>query len=376
MITKIKFKGYKSFRDITELEIKPITVIFGKNSAGKSALVKLPTLIEGALKLDKTMPINYINKSIELGSEHRDLFYKGAIQEELKLTLYDGDSTLETTIINSIDSPIISELTIESKSAAFDKFHFKLGDGTQDQYDIIPNNKIKEHFSLDTYYLGPFRLKPQRVFYIGDLSNNTNTDEFGKETYYQIAKDEELEGKVSEWFYKNFDEWTLYVKKNRPYYEIKIRKSTDWDGINLADVGQGMSQALPIIVKTLSTSIEDTPILKIFEQPELHLHPAAHGNLAELIARSTLNSNDKYLIETHSKNFILRLRTLIARKIICINDLNLYFVDYDNERDCSNLVKIEIDEIGQVDNWPEDIFNESFEEAVQLQSAQNSNKEK
>ena len=46
--------------------------------------------------------------------------------------------------------------------------------------------------------------------------------------------------------------------------------------------------------------------LTIIEEPELHLHPSAHGDLAERFAESLKDKNKRYLIETHSENFILR----------------------------------------------------------------------
>jgi AAA15 family ATPase/GTPase len=39
MLREIRVKGYKAFRDLTSIEIKPITLIIGKNSSGKSSLL-------------------------------------------------------------------------------------------------------------------------------------------------------------------------------------------------------------------------------------------------------------------------------------------------------------------------------------------------
>ena len=49
MINKISFKNYKLFKEKQTLELKPITILIGKNNSGKSAVLKLMTLIEGAL---------------------------------------------------------------------------------------------------------------------------------------------------------------------------------------------------------------------------------------------------------------------------------------------------------------------------------------
>ncbi|CAM4394387.1 AAA family ATPase [Flavobacterium terrigena] len=374
MLDKIVFKGYKSFKERTELELKPITVIFGKNSSGKSSIAKLPTLIEGSFSLEFDEPFMYINKGIELGAEYRDLFFRREIQGNIDFELISGKDELKITVVNTPTKPMISKWEISSEKMKDVEYDYKsLLEEEHYQSNLkgflITGHPSEKIFSLKTDYLGPFRVKPQRIFYINDLKNPNSIDGLGEKAYHLIAQDEELEEKVSNWFKENFDGWELFVDRKQPYYEIKIRRNSDWSGINIVDVGQGMSQALPIIVKALYKN-ECEPTLNILEQPELHLHPAAHGNLAELISNSIIDSKNKYLIETHSKNFILRLRTLIAKGNLDYNNLNLYFVDYDEDKDCSILKKIEVTEQGEVTSWPDHIFNESFDEAVALKLAQ------
>lgn len=377
MLDKIIFEGYKSFKERTELELKPITVIFGKNSSGKSAIAKLPTMIEGSLSLEFDEPFMYINKGIELGAEYRDLFFKREIQGTIDFELISGSDELKISIVNTPSKPMISKWEINSEKMDDVDYDYKSLEEESNQNSLkgflITGHPSEKIFTLKTDYLGPFRIKPQRIFYINDLNNPNSIDGMGEKAYHLIAQDEELEAKVSEWFKQNFDGWELFVDRKQPYYEIKIRRKSDWSGINIVDVGQGMSQALPIIVKALYKN-ESEPTLNILEQPELHLHPAAHGNLAELISKSIIDSKNKYLIETHSKNFILRLRTLIAKGELDYKSLNLYFVDYDDEKDCSIVKKIEVTTEGGVTSWPEHIFNESFEEAVSLKLAQNKKK--
>ncbi|MFC4687843.1 AAA family ATPase [Epilithonimonas pallida] len=377
MLDTIKFKGYKSFKVETELELKPVTVLFGKNSSGKSAVAKLPTLIEGALSLDFDEPLMYINKGIELGADYRDLFYKGEIQGEIDFSLKEGNNELKISIINTLSIPLISKLEIHSEKDGSVIFDYK----TQEEQSthkstrgfLLDEHPSKSAFHLKTDYLGPFRIKPHRIFYINDLRDPNSIGGMGDKAYYIIAKNEELEKRVSEWFKKNFDGWELFVDRKQPYYELKIRRDSNWDGVNIVDVGQGMSQALPIIIKAL-TDYKNEEVLNILEQPELHLHPAAHGSLAELLFNSTQNSNNRYLIETHSKNFILRLRTLIAKGIMKKEDLNLCFVDYDEDIESSIIKKINVNDIGEVDYWPEHIFDESFVETIALKVAQKENK--
>ena len=50
------------------------------------------------------------------------------------------------------------------------------------------------------------------------------------------------------------------------------------------------------------------------------------------------------------------------------------FVDYDEDIESSIIKKINVNDIGEVDYWPEHIFDESFVETIALKVAQKENK--
>ena len=82
------------------------------------------------------------------------------------------------------------------------------------------------------------------------------------------------------------------------------------------------------------------------------------------------DANKRYLIETHSKNFILRLRRLIANKQLDVNDVALYYVSFDEEKSSSTLRQITINKNGTVDFWPSQMFDESLEETIAIRTIQ------
>ena len=75
MIDNISFKNYKIFKNEQDLEIKPITVIFGKNNTGKSAVLKLPIFIESSLVCKTKEVFELECQDVELGAEMRDIIY-------------------------------------------------------------------------------------------------------------------------------------------------------------------------------------------------------------------------------------------------------------------------------------------------------------
>ncbi|MGB4958426.1 MAG: AAA family ATPase, partial [Saprospiraceae bacterium] len=79
MLNKIGFKNYKLFKHNNELEIKPITILFGKNSSGKSSITKFLYVFFGYLNSnikEFEPPIFSLNyNEVEIGAEFRDLLY-------------------------------------------------------------------------------------------------------------------------------------------------------------------------------------------------------------------------------------------------------------------------------------------------------------
>jgi len=57
--------------------------------------------------------------------------------------------------------------------------------------------------------------------------------------------------------------------------------SGDNDLVNIADVGFGLSQVLPVLVVLLAAQPGD---LVYIEEPEIHLHPRAQSTLAGIFA--------------------------------------------------------------------------------------------
>jgi predicted ATPase len=76
---------------------------------------------------------------------------------------------------------------------------------------------------------------------------------------------------------------------------------------SLHDVGFGLSQVLPVLVYALATDSHQIAI----EQPELHVHPGAQADLADMFIEASAETKDRLgnrlLLETHSEHLILRV---------------------------------------------------------------------
>ena len=256
------------------------------------------------------------------------------------------------------------------------KRNYKEIDSSNNFKGFLLDGKQIENLNLNIDYLGAIRVEPESD-YIFSYQKLRNIGIRGQNAYPILIVDymednEHLIKKVSDWYKVNFENWELKVIETKSVtetkYELAISNSF-LNSINIKQTGQGIHQVLPLIVRSFMDEIE--PTLIIIEEPETHLHPAAHGNLAQRLVDSYLdNPHKNYLIETHSQNFVLRLRRLVAEGFLKVEDLGIYYVNFDDEINESKLELIEVDEFGRVKFWPEGVFSETLDETVAIRTAQ------
>jgi len=156
---------------------------------------------------------------------------------------------------------------------------------------------------------------------------------------------------------------SINVRKLAPgFVAVTLQDSSSGRLDNLADVGFGVSQVLPILA-TLATAESDTTVL--IEQPELHLHPDAQGRLADVLISLARPKRLKLVIETHSEHMLLRLQRRVAEKIIRSEELAIYFVD------SGKVKRASIDNYGRVDNSsiPKGFFEDDWEDLMLMTKA-------
>ena len=393
-LKSIGFENYKAFQKEQTLTIKPITILIGKNSSGKSSIAKLFTLLDNSLSGKIEEPLLLNNHNVSIGGEFRDLVYKRIPATPVNFVVtFDDGTVLKTSIVQNRDEYPLTVFEWEIISEGFSlglRYQVSTSEyietTTQVPYicdfrGFIPTNiiapskinileRINLDLSIDVDYIGPFRIVPDREFHLTGQIHYPRTGVKGENAYALLGVSKnlktDLHTKVGDWFEQYFNGWRLEIDNtNRPFIELNlVRNDTD---VNIVDVGQGMGQALPLIVRA---NIGRENSLIILEQPELHLHPAAHGDLAELFAKSAKEFNQNFIIETHSENIILRIRKLIIENDfnLTFDDVIIYFVDESGDSG-QELMEITIDEEGVLSNWPEGVFNENLDEVLEMRKA-------
>lgn len=148
------------------------------------------------------------------------------------------------------------------------------------------------------------------------------------------------------------------------FYEFWTQHKDSSLQANLADTGFGASQVLPVIV-SLYTSPPGSTLL--YEQPEIHLHPAAQAELGSVFARA-YSPSKRLVIETHSENLILRIQTEVAKGNLKPKDVRIYYIQPNSSG--HQVIPIPLNKKGEfLAEWPKGFFEENYQESLKLSKA-------
>jgi hypothetical protein len=130
------------------------------------------------------------------------------------------------------------------------------------------------------------------------------------------------------------------------------------DLVDIADVGFGVSQVLPILVALAAAAPGQ---LVYVEQPELHLHPRAQRALGRLLAEAAARGVC-VVAETHSRLVLRAIQTALADSTLKPEQVGLHWFSRDPESGFATVRLAELDEKGAFGDWPVD-FSEVEAEA-------------
>lgn len=231
------------------------------------------------------------------------------------------------------------------------------------------------------FYLGPLREYPQRD-YLWARSRPTDVGRRGEKAIDAILAateaDEQLNLRPKTRrlpFQEMVAHWLRELGLIHSFTVKEIKEGTNrWQAlvvtreggaeVLLTDVGFGVSQVLPVVTLLLYVPEGSTVIL---EQPEIHLHPLAQANLADVIIFAAKRRRVQVIVESHSEHLLLRLQRRIAEQQIAAQDVKLYFSDAPGG--VSRLTELELDLFGNIQNWPKNFMGDAFGETAAAECA-------
>ena len=212
------------------------------------------------------------------------------------------------------------------------------------------------HLATEVESMSPMRSKPQRVY---DPSNETLTPDGGGTPMLmrKLPHESNKEWELLHSQLINFGE------KSGMFNDIQIRKFGENIGdpfqiqiqtgtryTNIMDVGYGVSQLLPILVRILNKSFHHSSHF-LLQQPEVHLHPQAQAALGTLLVELAKDGKGQnFIIETHSDFIVDRISTEIRDKKISPENVSLVY--HEMKKGYVQLHNIGFDDMGNLINAP------------------------
>lgn len=225
------------------------------------------------------------------------------------------------------------------------------------------------------YYLGPLRGYPERIYtwagerptdvgLKGELTIAALLAGKNERVYPGRGKQPKLEQRIAEWLVTMglaaaFE--TRPLQKGGIQYEVRIRRHEKSHEVLLPDLGFGVSQVLPVLVLCYYAPPGSTIIL---EQPEIHLHPAVQSALADVFIDVIKHRKVQLILESHSEHLLRRLQLRIAQEQLLPADIALYFCDIADG--ISQIKQLNVDQFGNIRNWPKDFFGDIAGDLVNM----------
>lgn len=444
MIHSISLRNFKSFKTLDKLELKPLTILVGKNSCGKSSIVQSLLLLKQSAYFQQSDDNLIINGEYLQYSEFKELVYNMPPINQASITfsldIFNKGNTQKNTVeytfaykqhsSDPADKKIIISNLKLTDGVTRETFEFKyntksyelecpqsyvkllpkLGENevlsgkyyalfsglypyavsywssskkesnekNQLSYCYVPGAETQKPIKTlvqaqddfkDITYLGPLRATPKRFYtYLTMPEYDLSSD--GSNAAFVFWCEKNTSVRLFNGTYNLEEAVNMYLNMLGvvPIGEVKSIKKViysvlfDIGGTNkkvpISDVGFGISQLLPIILRAL---LSKKNALTIFEQPEIHLHPNCQSRLADLFV-DMINNDKQVLVETHSVELINKIRLLVLRNPELVDKINVYFIDQivDNGTRCSVAKKLTLDENGSFDDYPEGFCDESI----------------
>lgn len=217
-------------------------------------------------------------------------------------------------------------------------------------------------------YIEPIRASAQRYYRSQDIGVK-ELDSKGENLamFLRNLSDREKNA-LDEWSMKEFGFRTV-VQFNGGHVNLGVAFDRSKESYNLADMGFGYSQVIPIIIqlwtilhKPNRNGIPGLSYTCVIEQPELHLHPRMQSKLAEMLV-SVVNAAKEadvilhLIIETHSEVIVNKIGLMTAMGVLTKDDSTI--VLFSKEPSASQTV-VEFSgyrENGSLHNWPYGFFD-------------------
>jgi len=425
---KITLKNFRCFTDTGPIDLKPITILLGENSTGKSSFMAATRyaydLLGGA------EPPSFNKTPFDLGAFDEIANYRGGsagrahdfsifLEEQIPAPLRPKtrggkrarrrdklvDASLNVSFVGKAGQTAISQAVFRADDQSLDiKFDKKVsftlrnaegstklpdlnlhressveffdlsfvsfllrrryletGDDSKEQKESDAISRLLSSYtrffrsvSRSVFAGAPVRSKVSRTYHLDDKGvspdgnhipqllvrlQSTDPDEWA------TIRDALIEFGNASGLYSDFDIKRFGSSGSAPF---QLRVKISGPKSNIADVGYGVSQIVPLISEIAKGARRQTFLI---QQPEVHLHPKAQAALGSFVVNAAKSDNQRFIIETHSDYIVDRMRIDI-RDGNTIPHENLSILFFERIRNDVKIHQLKVDEQGNLIGAP------------------------
>lgn len=297
------------------------------------------SLVSLSIYVQEKMIFNYSDKKIK-----SDLLGISKKEEEVINKSFNGNIPLFYCFDNNTS-------LVKNREYTFSSYYLTT---------IIQNllSLLKDEFTYNAInYTMPLRDNPSRIYVLDKAKRYDMLDCFaGSDVVNALKSNAKIKDEVNRWLRKfGITAETRDVAEYYYFLEICQGELT----MNIADVGFGISQILPIVTQGYALKKN---MLMIVEQPEIHLHPKMQADVADLlvdICKDNTGGQKKIMVETHSEYLLRRIRRRISEGRIKAEDVAICSFQKDKTSLVSKVEVLDISKKGSF-KWPEEFMDDEL----------------
>lgn len=425
MITGLRIQNFKSLEDTGPLSIRPLTLLVGPNSSGKSSVLQsLLLLKQTASSKEVTTPLVTSGHYTPNLGPYPDFVFEHKADKLLTISFsFQPPLTPPKLLLEPLGLKELKEMSVKAvfgynrrkriylQNAEFGlppyKMTFDKVEGQEKHkvkfskngaegpilrasvfkfYDIflpsvsqrskikaphlrltdIFSNEVELLFENFTHYLGPLREWPERFHpAAGETPEDVGLRGEKAIDVLWLAKRKgakELLAKTNYWLKEfGFAEKAVVKQVMENYYQMIVNPVPGIPELEVNFADIGFG-ASQVLPVIVEGFHADKGSTLLIEQPEIHLHPKAQANLGDLFI-AVAKERKTLIVETHSEHLLSRIRRRIAEEQVKWENIAIYFFTLKEGK--SHIEEIRLNELGQFEfeEWPEDFFEEDYKEA-------------
>jgi predicted ATPase len=414
-ITLLTVDGFKSIVQEQSIEVRPLTILAGTNSSGKSSFMQPLLLLKQTLEAPYdpgALLLNGPNVRFTSADQLLSRLSDGTTVDAFHVGIESGpDMTVTTYFTKSKNKGLdVQETVYGYENKSYRLYQGITQDEIQNAFSATFNHtvtstpdtqKLTSHFVLGQnrcfltlvtqFDMGfelsnPFYSEYILESYIRRLIHLPGLRGAPDRTYPRAAIGSSFPGTFENYIASFIEQWQAYDDKeklamvNRDLARLALtesvvartiddtqvellvnrlprgNKNSNEDMVSIADVGLGVSQALPVVVALHAAHPGQ---LVYLEQPEIHLHPRAQSALAGVLADAAIQGK-RLVVETHSSLLLLGIQTLVAEGKLPPELVKLHWFSL-QEDGSTRIISADLDETGAFGDWPEDFATVTLE---------------